>query len=196
MTLAPGISLSGARFILRFAKNLLNFEQADARFLGGRVAGQVMMRRSEDAVQVASKLDLTDIDLSRLGQAGLDARISGKIENSAIGLSPASLVASLAGGGVVSIRNVIISALDPGALLRVAKEGLDTFSEEGGQALAKRFEEELARAPLRAPEVTAQFSMAGGTMRLGPVTFPIDGVTIEAAEALISSPWRSTAAFR
>jgi hypothetical protein len=179
LRLAPDLDLNDARFVLRFDKNMLNFEHSDARLAGGRISGDVFMRRAEQAVQVSSRLELKDIALNRITPLGADARISGAVEGSAVGLSPASLVGSLAGGGEIVISNIILDGLDTGALDRVAKQGMKTFSELGGQALAGLFEQELAKAPLRIDQAKMPVSIAAGTVRVGPSKSMKAGIALE-----------------
>jgi hypothetical protein len=180
LRMADNVELGDARFVLRFDKDLLHFEHGDARFAGGIIAGDVILRRNAETVQISSRLNLTDLDLNRLAPIGADARISGKVETSAIGFSPANLVASAAGGGTVSIKNIILDNLDPSALDRVAKEGLATFMQNGGAALASQFEQELSTAPLKITRTLLPVSLATGTLRLGPADINQDNVAIQA----------------
>jgi hypothetical protein len=180
LRMADNVELGDARFVLRFDKDLLHFEHGDARFAGGIVAGDVILRRNDETVQVSSRLNLTDLDLNRLAPIGADARISGKVETSAIGFSPANLVASAAGGGVVSVKNIILDNLDPSALDRVAKEGLETFMQNGSSALTNRFEQELNTAPLKIGRTLLPVSLATGTLRLGPADINQESVAIQA----------------
>ncbi len=180
LRIAPQFDLTGARFVLRFDKNFLQFENADARFAGGRITGDVILRRAEDSIQLSTRLAATDLDLTRYGPVGAGARVSGKIEASASGLSPASLVSSSAGGGTITVSNVTLDRLDPAALDRVAQSSLATFESLGSDALISQFETELKKAPLKIAQASLPLSLAGGTLRLGPSTVRQPGVNLQA----------------
>jgi hypothetical protein len=102
------------------------------------------------------------------------------VEGSAIGLSPAGLIASSAGGGTVYVSNIIIDGLDIGALDRVAKDSLKTFAEQGSTYLTSLFDTELAKAPLRIARADTSISLAGGTLRVGPATVDQQSVHMQA----------------
>jgi uncharacterized protein involved in outer membrane biogenesis len=187
----PDLVLSDPRFVLRFDKGFLAFEHVDARIAGGRITGDVTLRRVGDAVQASSSLKATDLDLERFGPPGLLARITGAVKASTIGASPKALVEALAGAGSFEIANLQAPGLDPGALQRVAasveRAGASSQAGRGAaglEGLEPQLERELARAPLVLGSARIDLSIANGVARFAPVGAETRGALIAASGSL------------
>ncbi len=158
--LADGLEAEDARFVLRFDNGLLFLEHASARVSGLDVRAQGTLRRSGGAVGLSGRLGFAGG--SPFGGAG-----RGEIEFSGVGDSPAQLVGSLAGGGVITLRGATLPALARGAFTEIAKPG-ERGETIGRSALVERLRAaRTARIPL--PDGESRLVLAGGQLRAGPV---------------------------
>lgn len=157
-----GLTVERSSFVLRFDNGLLFLEHAAGRIGGTKLQAQGTLRRSGRAVSLAGKASVAG-DLPAPGVTG-----DGEIEFTAIGESPAQLVGALSGGGALRHRGLALPTL-----LHSTFADLAAPRERGGvitgAALAERLKAGVSgRLPVPAGET--RLTLAGGVLRLGPVS--------------------------
>ena len=115
----------------------------------------------------------------------------------ATGRSPATLVSSITGGGVLSLHNVVAQYVNPHAvraIIRTSDLG-ETFSDD---ALRDTVEQQIDSGSLALSDTGAAFTVAGGTVRINGLTARGEGVevnggaVIDLAALSIDSNWTLT----
>ena len=174
-----GLALTDARFALRSDSEGLRIEEFSAGHGGGKVGGFLSARRDGGLAQLSMRLDGTELDLGQLTDGALTGRLSGRIEAGGAGESPARLVAGLGGAGTLVLSGSALSRFDPGAYGRViAGTGYDASESETAR-LQKRIGEALDSAAWPIGSATLPFTLAGGVLRLQPMTLESAGMRAE-----------------
>jgi len=131
VTLTPTLTGRQMRATLRLAAGEVAVENIEGALAGGRASGQLVLRRGADGLGVRARLALTGADAAALlpgeGKAPLLGRLGLQAEVEGSGLSPASLIGSLTGAGMITLEDAQISGLDPkafNAAIRAVDQGL------------------------------------------------------------------------
>ncbi len=176
-----GVTLRDARFDLRADQDGLKLENLTASYGGGRVGGRFAARREGGLAQVSGRLDLAQVDLAPLTGGALGGRVSGRFEAGGSGESPARLIAGLGGAGSLTFAEARLSRFDPAAYARVIAATGEDASESDASRLQQRLSEALDRDSWALGGVTVPFTLAGGLIRLQPLTFDSAGLRSEAS---------------
>jgi hypothetical protein len=137
-------------------------------------------------VSIDSRVKLTNADLAAVlaathapatGRLSLDAEVHGQ------GLSAASLVGGLAGGGVVTLENVEIGGLDPAAI-NAAISAVDRGLAINAGRIADVVNASLNSGRLRVPFATGPITIADGRLRLGDLEALAQSADVGATAAL------------
>ncbi len=176
-----GITLRDARFTLRSDQDGLRLDDLTAAYGGGRVGGRFATRREGGLAQLSGRLDLDRVDLTPLTGGALGGRVSGRFEAGGSGESPARLIAGLGGAGSLSFADARLSRFDPAAYARVIAATGEDASESDASRLQQRLTEALDRDSWALGGVTVPFTLAGGLIRLQPLTFESAGLRSEAS---------------
>ena len=137
---------------------------------GGAVSGAATLLRQERTASFKTSLQADGVVLNLPWSSG---RLSGRIDLAGAGISPATLIASMGGKGVVRLADGEIARADVGAPLRVAK----AVEAEEIVLDPKVIEAALARAfdagPQRLPSFERAISLAGGQGAMSPVDLAV-----------------------
>jgi large subunit ribosomal protein L24 len=168
-TISPALQVSIFRAALRFADGTLKVENIAGELLGGRLSGEMTVRRAPDAFGLQGELAITDADATQLlfgdgaapltGQAALTLKVEG------MGRSPRALVGSLNGTGTLALDHVRIASLDPGVFataMRSVDQGLPIDAPRV-RDIANRG---LGAGPLVVPHAEATLTIAAGIARI------------------------------
>jgi uncharacterized protein involved in outer membrane biogenesis len=137
-------------------------------------------------VSIDSRVKLTNADLAAvlaathapaIGRLSLDAEVQGQ------GLSAASLVGGLAGGGVVTVENVEIGGLDPAAI-NAAIGAVDRGLAINAGRIADVVNASLNSGRLRVPFATGPITIADGRLRLSDLEALAQSADVGATAAL------------
>lgn len=180
VTAAEGAILRDARFTLRSDMEGLRLDDLSAGFGGGRVGGRLTTRREGGLGLLSGRVTLEGVELGPLTGGGLGGRVSGQIEAGGSGESPARLVAALGGAGSLTFTNARLSRFDPAAYARIIASTGEDASESDAARLQQRLAEALDRDAWALGSVTVPFTLAGGLIRLQPLTFERNGLRAEA----------------
>jgi len=157
---------------LRFGSGEVAFEDLDAQLAAGRLKGQLVFSRIADGISAHVRLDLTDADATALVRGGarppVVGRLSLQLEGDGNGFSPATLIGSLSGSGVVTLDRGQFAALDPRvfeAVTRAVDQGLAVDPARIGTVVATA----LDGGDLRVSRADGAVTVASGQMRIANV---------------------------
>lgn len=176
-----GVTLSDASFSLRFDQDGLRLDDLTAAYGGGRVGARFATRREGGLAQLSGRVSLDRVDLAPLTGGALGGKVSGQFEAGGSGESPARLIAGLGGAGSLTFSDARLSRFDPAAYARVIAATGEDASESDASRLQQRLGEALDRDSWALGSVTVPFTLAGGLIRLQPLTFERGGLRTEAS---------------
>ena len=166
LALGGGVAATKARAKLAIRAGVIEASDAHMELAGGTVAGSVMLRRQEKTASLRTALQAENVGLNL---PWLSARLSGSVDVAGAGTSPATLVGSLGGKGMLRFADTQIARADPDAPVRVAK-AVDA--------------EEIALEP-RAINAALARAFDAGPQRLSAFEQPI---TIAAGQGILAAP--------
>lgn len=170
LRVSDGIELSDAGFELRSDSDGLRLEKLAGSYGGGKVSGQLTARREGGLAQLSGRVGLAQVDLAWLSGGALTGKISGQFEAGGSGESPARLVAGLGGAGSLTFAAASIAKFDPGGYARVIAATGEDASESESARLQDRLGAALDQGAWQFGDVTLGFTLAGGILRLAPMT--------------------------
>jgi hypothetical protein len=160
-----------ARFSLKFGAAETAIESFSATLGGGRLTGSAKLARG-DMLALEARVMLSGADLARLlAGAGVKTDLRGRGELTLTfagsGRTPAALVASLAGQGLLTMESFEVAQLDPAALAAVLATTSNPPPDETKTAslLASLF----TRGPLALARVEAPVTLVAGIARVSSV---------------------------
>src|SRR6185312_8515996 len=109
VALTPALGARELKTRLHFGMDDIAAHDVNAAFAGGRLAGNIDVRKGGDGLQTQGKLVVSGADATRLIGGGarpaLSGGLSGEMSFEGSGLSPVALVGSLHGSGKVALEN-------------------------------------------------------------------------------------------
>ena len=181
LLVSDDIALNDAAFALHASPSEILIEALSGSYAGGKVSGRVTARREGGLAQLSGRIALSQLDLAMLTGNALAGKLSGQVEGGGSGESPARLVAGLGGAGTFSIAGASLARFDPGGYARViAATGEDASESETGR-LQSRLADALDRGSWPLGDVTLPFTLAGGLVRLAPLTIERADLRAEAS---------------
>lgn len=181
LTVSEGLAATRPRFALRSDADGLRIEEFTAEHAGGRVSGRLSARRDGGLAQMSMRIEGEGLDLGMLTNGTVTGRVSGRFEAGGAGESQARLVAGLGGAGMLRLSDASLARFDPAAYSRViAGTGYDASESETAR-LQKRVTEALDGASWPLGFATIPFTLAGGVLRLQPMTLETGGMRAEAS---------------
>jgi len=176
LDLGRGFTASDAAFTLTLDADSLTLAGMSARYGGGRLSGSASVARRSDALSVTGDGKADDIALSALtgaqasGAQSLGGRLSAELRFAAGADTPAALAANLAGSGRLTLKDLSLSAMDPGAVGRALAQAVATDDPLREGLLAGLVNQELGKAAAQAvAPVSAPATIVGGVLRAGPL---------------------------
>ena len=150
--------------VARFSPSQIVLDSLDGELAGGHLTGQLTLRHNADGLVSHGHIELADADAATLLQAdrkAVAARVTLKLDGDSIGASPAAVVASLHGGGSVSLAGARLAGLDSAAFVAAMQvaDQTKTIDPAKIQAAVKA---ELANGQLDVMSGEAPVTIAGG----------------------------------
>ena len=165
----PDVVLRQAQGDLDFDANGAAFENVEGAVGDGRLTGRLVVRRGPAGVTARARVALSNVDATVLlpadGRTGLAGRLSVQADAEGTGLSPATLMGSLAGSGTIMVQDGRFGALDPKvfeAVIRAVDQGLAVDAVRVAPVVTAGLE----RGPLAVPQVDGSFTISAGQLRL------------------------------
>ncbi|HWG03881.1 MAG TPA: hypothetical protein VG271_02605, partial [Beijerinckiaceae bacterium] len=163
LDLASGVAGHDAKLHLSLAPNLLTLANLSMTAGGGRIGGQITLRRDGPVALASGNLQVDSLAFHVPYASG---QASGTFDFTAAGQNAAAFVASLAGNGSVRLSGLTVERTDPGALARII-----TATDQGSVAVDEpevrsALGLELDKASLHLDDASYDANMAAGTLRL------------------------------
>lgn len=179
----------------------LALSEVDGAWFGGRIGGDMTLTNSAGSVFLLGGISVTDADLARLdravrGSPALSGRIDATVNLEGTGSSMRDLVGSLAGGGELVARDLLVRGVDAGAFPRIlGAADRENFEIEAGtvSAMVANF---MTGGEIRAERLAMPFTLTGGVMRFSSAEI-VDGEAALSGDArvdlvglTVQSDWR------
>ena len=152
-----------ARFDLALGPGLLSVSQARFEGFGGVLRGGFDLRREGGQVTLSGDVEAATISLKN---PAFLTSLDGRLHFAGNGASAAALVGSLAGGGDVHAKNLVIGGADlqaPDVALAASEAGEAPFD---AAAIAKNLDVSFAHENFRLAEADFSVRLAGGRLTL------------------------------
>ncbi|HRJ68349.1 MAG TPA: AsmA family protein [Beijerinckiaceae bacterium] len=176
--------LNDAKFVLRFDRGAASVEYAQFALGPARVEGDVFLRRTAGTAFLSSKLKASGIRLEQMGDGSAKGLLDVQAQFSGSGESPDKLIAALAGGGALTMRQVQAPRYDPDALGRLLAMPLDKLGPLDAANLTRRLEAELERSHWTVAETRVPIVVVNGVVRTGATAIDSKDARHEAQAAL------------
>jgi uncharacterized protein involved in outer membrane biogenesis len=196
------LDITGGTLALALQPNRLDVDLKNGQLSGGAAGGGVSIQNVDGGAALTGQFNLTGVQLDDLvWQRGGQPVLSGGLDLSAnfeaTGRSPAALVSSMTGGGVIAVHNGVARNLNPATgqvIVRLADLG-EPFSEAG---LKDAVADQIEREPLPFGDTGGAFTIAGGALRAsgitarGPGVDLLGNVAIDLGQLALATDWTAT----
>lgn len=159
--------LGTSKFVLRFDHGAASVEYAHFQLDQAWIEGDVFVRRSGASAFLSSKLKANGLRVANFGAGSAKGVAEAEFQFSGGGETPARLIAALAGGGELTVRNGEAPRFDAEALNRLLATPLDRIGPLDATNLTRRLEAELDRGSWSMPAVKTPLVVVNGVVRTG-----------------------------
>ena len=165
----PGaIAGRNARAVLLSNPDTLELKSVSANGMGGTFSGSVRLQRARSGAELVADVSLDKGDLEQLGGQGT---VAGRIQLSGAGISPAALVANLAGAGLVTIENgTATAALGASQLKALIASSLEREPDQVASSLVEGLSAALAAEAIGLGRRQLALSADRGVLRTEPTS--------------------------
>jgi large subunit ribosomal protein L24 len=185
-TLAATLAARQMRGVLRFGAGEVALENVEGTLANGRATGELALRQSPDGLVARGRIALASADAAAMlagdGRPAIAGRLGLQAEFEGSGLSPASLIGSLKGTGLVTLEDAQLSGLDPkafGAAVRAADQAAAVDAAKIRDVVVTV----LDGGALMLPRLDAALTIDAGQARLGRTVAPAQGADLVIAGA-------------
>ena len=179
--LTPALAARQMRSVLRFRAGEVALDNVEATLANGRATGELALRQSPEGLDARGRLALLNADATALladeGRPAIAGRVGLQAEFEGSGLSPASLIGSLRGTGLLTLEDAQLARLDPkafGAAVRAADQtaALDVAKIRDVVVAV------LDGGALALPRLDAPLTINAGQIRLDRTPAPAQGADV------------------
>lgn len=177
----PLVTASDAVLALKLDGQSLRVSGLKAKLYGGNLDGQAELKNNGGTALLTAQLKLDGSDVSAMpGLAGLGGKGDFSASLSASGKSIGGLAASLSGSGTASVDGITLQGFNPDALPALIARA-DTLGRDVNAARVAEFAPKIAGEGIFAAErAEVAFTLAGGILRVPPITLKNSGASITA----------------
>jgi uncharacterized protein involved in outer membrane biogenesis len=172
------------RGVLRFGVGEIALETIEGTLAGGRVTGELSLRQSLDGLETRGRFALVNADATTMladdARPAIAGRVGLQVEFEGSGLSPASLIGSLKGTGLLTLEDAQLAALDPkafGAAARAADQAVTLDVAKIRDVVVTV----LDGGTLALPRLDAPFAINAGQIRLDRTRAQAQGADVVVA---------------
>lgn len=183
-TLTPTLTARQVRGIVRFKAGEIALDDVEGVLANGRVSAQLSLQGGPEGLEATGRFNLVNADAATVlgdeGRPPIAGRLGLQAEFEGSGLSPASLIGSLKGAGLVTLEDAQLASLDPrafGAAMRAADQSaaLDVAKIRDVVATV------LDGGALALPRLDAPFTISAGQARIDRMMAPGQGADLVVA---------------
>lgn len=168
-SLTPALQVSKFRSALRFVDADPTVEDIAGELLGGRLSGEIAVRRAPDAIGIQGRVAVTGADATQLlfgdGAAPLTGQAALTVQFEGMGRSPRALIGSLNGSGTLVLDHARVASLDPN-VFATAMRSVDQGLPIDGPRVRDVANRGLDTGPLVVPHAEATLTIAAGVVRI------------------------------
>ena len=202
LLLAKGLTLQNAVLEAQIDKGRINISALDGTALGGRLTSKWSLAPATTGTIVAGSLTLTGSPLQLLGQqphppqltpagtADVAMTVSGQ------GASPAAIIGTLTGSGLLELANGKIAGISPTDVKTVIDGVMAGKTELSAEAVERAIHKEAAHSMLALGTRKLDIAVVDGAIRLAPLTvatsegLATNRTTIDLANYKFDIEWR------
>jgi uncharacterized protein involved in outer membrane biogenesis len=190
-----GVATKNLAGTVKFEPSGFSLADVTGRMADGRLALGAEVRREGGGLSLHSHVKLTNADMPALLAGALRAPAAGRISLEADlegqGLSPASLVGSVTGGGTVTAENIEVSGLDPRAIDAVITAlEFDRGLVSNPARVAQIANGGLDAGRLKTALATGPIVIADGRAQLADIAASAQGTDIAGSISLNLADWQ------
>lgn len=196
------LDVTGGKVAVALQPNRIDVDLTGGHLDGGTAIGGVSLQNVDGNASLTGQFNLTGATLDQLTWARDDRPVlEGAVDLSAnfesTGRSPAALVSSMTGGGVVSIHNGVARNINPdtvSAIIRTSDLG-ETFSDD---ALGDAVSQQIDGGDFQFGDSGGAFTIASGSVRMsglsarGPRVRADGGAVVDLNTLSLDSAWTLT----
>jgi AsmA-like C-terminal region len=163
-TSPPTLGDDSLKGVAKFRPSEIVLDDLDGELAGGHLTGQLAFRHNADGLVSHGHIELADADAATLLQTDsktVAAHLSLKLDGDSIGASPAAVVASLHGGGSISLTGARLAGLDSAAFVAAMRAADQAKTIDPGK-IETAAKTALANGQLDVPHGEAPVTITGG----------------------------------
>jgi uncharacterized protein involved in outer membrane biogenesis len=180
----PALVGRQVRGALRLGAGEIALEDLDGALAGGRVTGQLMLRRNATGLSAAARLALVGADATALspgdGRPAVTGRLGLQVAVEGAGLSPAALIGALEGSGTMTLEDAAFAGLDPKAF-NAATRSADQSATIDAAKVRDVVGAVLDGGTLAVPRLDAALTITAGQARVSRIIVPGQGADLTLA---------------
>ncbi|MBA4783756.1 MAG: AsmA family protein [Rhizobiales bacterium] len=172
--------LDAARFDLRLRPDSIDLDRISADFAGGSLNGSLRIANNEGAVTLSGNANLAEINAGTLlwsdsGRPLIEGKLSLASRFTGTGRSAQAVIATLSGGGSITLENAAIRRLNQ-ATFRLLLEAADRDLSLERDTLLPIVEGHLDSGTLAVKKAESTFTIASGLVRIANTALENDTV--------------------
>jgi hypothetical protein len=202
LTLDDGFDVANARLSVVLQPQRIDVDLADGHLNGATVSGGMSIHNVDGNANVAGRFNLQGAPLEaftwqRDGRSVATGTFDLSANFEATGRSPAGLVSSMTGGGVLAVRDGEARYINPNSAKLVIRAS-DLDQEFSDEALRMTLAERIDADSLKFGETGGAFSLAAGAVRLKGLAVRAKGVegmgdtVLDLNTMMLDSDWTLT----
>nr|WP_283771484.1 AsmA-like C-terminal region-containing protein [Chelatococcus sp. YT9] len=189
LDVVDGVALAEGKLVLDLTSDAIALRDLSGRFGNGSVLANVKLQRQGSLAALTGNVALKDVEAAAILGKGVGGRLSGRMEAGSSGESVAALVANMSGGGELRSVGSSIARLDPAGMGRgigklMAQDPIRAEATVVRDTVARELD--ASNWPLS--EAVMPLTLAGGTLRFGPVTIEDRNVQLRLAGSVELGP--------
>ncbi len=189
LSVGDGLQVRSGRLTLALAPGKLTLTNVSGSAAGGEVKGDISLQASPSGVAGQANLAFRDSDLSTLGAAGsgeanLDVKLAGQAQ------TPIALIASLSGGGKLSLRGARVSGPSHEAARSVVDAVFQGKVVNEPEPFAAALKDAFGSSLVELGSRTVDVKISNGVASIAPIDFESESGTTSATASLDINSWQ------
>jgi len=170
--LTTALTARDLKGVVKLQPSEIVFDGVEGSLAGGRLAAELAVRHDPEDIAVRGRIELAGASVAALlpsAKSAVDGTVALKLQGEGLGASPDGLIASLHGGGSVTLGDAHFAGIDPAAFdaaIRVA----DPNGPIDEPKLRTAVNTVMENGRLNVPQGDGDLTMAGGQIRLVAAT--------------------------
>ncbi|MFN0217987.1 MAG: AsmA family protein [Hyphomicrobium sp.] len=195
LTVSEGMDVRSGSMTISMAPGKLGFNKIAGAAAGGKLHGDIELQASPSGIAGKAKLALSAMDLSNLGASG-QGKADVVVSLSGQALSPAALIASLAGEGKAKLERARIVGPTNVAARDVIESVLQGKTANEPESVALALKTALSSTVVDLGDRTIDYKVVNGVASIAPMTLEDDAGSSSATASLDLGSWSVTSLWK